>query len=435
MTLVASLRARLDAPRTRARAAEYDVSPTRSSREAAQLELVNECWARTCATVPFWEERTRDHGLPTSFASLDEFTSLVPTTNRSDFQAARDRLTSSEGRPEFMRITGGSTAEPVQIPSWKSELDFTKLDMWLARGWYGIGPESRLFLHWGHSHLLGSGWRGWVNARKREISDRLLGYCRFSAYDLSPEALRRAADALIRFRPDFVIGYSVALDLFRAVNEDRRAELRSAGVRLVLAAAEGFPAPDSAERLSELFGCPVGMEYGAVETGLVAHTHPEGGYRVFWRSYLVDVERAGDRHALRVTSLYPRCTPLIRYELGDEIELPEGAPDRIASVHDFERVLGRCNDFVQLDDGFTAHSEVFTHAVRACAAIRSFQVVHDSSGLRLLYLASQVIDSGEQEGIRDRLGRVHPDLGRIPIEHVSELVRTVAGKTPMILRR
>jgi phenylacetate-coenzyme A ligase PaaK-like adenylate-forming protein len=176
------------------------------------------------------------------------------------------------------------------------------------------------------------------------------------------------------------------------------------------------------------------MEYGAVETGLVAHTHPDGGYRVFWRSYLVDAERDGANHRIRVTSLYPRCTPLVRYDLGDEIDPGLGAPDRLVGVTRFERVIGRCNDYAVLDDGFLAHSEVFTHAARACRAVRSYQVVQDRGGIRLLYTADAELSEADASGIRERLRRVHPQLAEIPLERVLALRRTIAGKTPMVLR-
>jgi phenylacetate-coenzyme A ligase PaaK-like adenylate-forming protein len=434
VTLAASLRAWRDRKRTSERASAYAIDAD-SACFSEQLALLNRAWDETIAAVPFWSARVASGDVPRRFESLEEFAARVPATDRALLQRERARLVHGARAPEVMRITGGSTAEPVQIPSWRSEFEFTHLDVWMARAWYGLAPEARQFLLWGHSHLLGSGWRGWINARKREISDRVLGYYRASAYDLAPDAMRRAANALIRFRPALVLGYSVALDRFAAANAGRREALRAAGVRLVLAAAEGFPSADSAAALADLFGCPVGMEYGAVETGLVAHTHPTGGYRVFWRSYLIEAERVGAHHRVRVTSLYPRCTPLVRYELGDEIALPAEAADRVASVLRFERVVGRCNDYVVLEDGFTAHSEVFTHAVRMCSAVRAYQIVQAEGRLALLYTAEADLPAAEARAIRERLARVHPGLGAIGVERVAALHRTIAGKTPMVLRR
>ena len=91
-----------------------------------------------------------------------------------------------------MRTTGGSTSEPIQLAAWKSELDYANADVWLARSWFGIDPGDKLFLIWGHSHQLGRGIPGKVNAIRREMKDVVLGYHRASAYDLSEKAMRRA---------------------------------------------------------------------------------------------------------------------------------------------------------------------------------------------------------------------------------------------------
>ena len=76
---------------------------------------------------------------------------------------------------------------------------------------------------------------------------------------------------------------------------------------------------------------------------------------------------------IHVTSLYPRCFPLIRYELGDEIELEPG--EEGLGVARFQSVKGRCNDTVALADGTILHSTTFSQAVRACPEISYFQVV------------------------------------------------------------
>ncbi len=435
MTLLGSFRAHFETRARDARASLYAAARSDAERYAAQLGLLNAAWQETAAAIPYFA-RLRERGaLPARFESLGEFAARVPPMTRASLQRDLGLLTHPRRKPDRMRITGGSTAEPVQIPAWSSEFAFTKSDMWQARHWYGIEPAARLFLLWGHSHLLGHGLAGRLAALQRRASDQLLGYRRFSAYDLSPAALVRAADELLRFRPDYLIGYSVALDLFARANAERRDALRAVGVKLVLAAAEGFPAPDSEARLADLFGCPVGMEYGAVETNLVAHTQPEGGYRVFWRSYLVEAERSGAHHRLRVTSLYPRCVPLVRYELGDEIEPWDAGAEQLPSVLSFRRVIGRCNDFVLLADGTPAHSELFTHCVRSCASIRSYQVIQEGERIRLCYEAARELEPEEESGIRERLGRIHGELARIPIARVPELERTIAGKTPMVIRR
>ena len=284
---------------------------------------------------------------------------------------------------------------------------------------------------WGHSHLLGNGWKGKLAAIKRGWSDRLLGYYRFSAYDIGESSLLRACDAMLKFKPAMVIGYSVALSRFAEVNFPRRSDLKNLKLKVVVATAEGFPQPDSREKLESLFGCPVVMEYGAVETGVIAHQHPCKKYQVFWQDWLLEQSSEG-QDGLTITSLYPRAFPLIRYALGDRI-----SADTLNSEFDqtFERVEGRCNDSVRLTNGFVIHSEAFTHAIKPCANVRSFQVVHFPSDKLSIQLATHLpLLQSDEMGIRDRLARILPLAAEVEILQVKQHRQSLAGKTPMILR-
>jgi len=406
-----------------------------TERAARQLALLDRVWDAAVRHVPHYAALARDRDLPARWSSLEEFVARVPATTRASFQESRSAMTSTERPPEQWVSTGGSTARPVQISRWKSEEVATRANPWIGRSWHGVLPDDRLFLLWGHSHLLGTGVRGWWNARRRELNDRLVGYCRFSAYDISDAAMQAAVERILAFRPDYLLGYSVALDRFERVAAAHRDRLRALGLKVVIGTSEGLPHSDSAQRISDTFGCPVAMEYGAVEAMGVAYTRPEGDYRVFWHSYLAEAERRGARWVLRLTSLYPRSLPLVRYEIGDEVELPAGSPDHAIGLASFERLIGRCNDYVAMTDGALVHSEVFSHAVRPCAAIRGYQVVQDGADLRLRVTTSGGLSEQDEAGLRRRLAVAHPDLAEIALERVEALTLTVAGKTPMILRR
>jgi phenylacetate-coenzyme A ligase PaaK-like adenylate-forming protein len=406
-----------------------------ADQHAVQLELLNRSWRDAREHVQFFAALARERRLPERFEHLEEFVERVPASGRETIQTHRAQLISALRPPDRWSATGGSTAQPIQIARWKSELAQTRANAWLGRSWYGVEPDDRLFLLWGHSHLLGTGVRGWFNARRRALEDRLLGYYRFSAYDIRDEAMAAAVERILSFRPAYLLGYSVALDRLARAAQARRTQLHALGIKAVIATAEGFPYPDSAERVSDAFGCPVAMEYGAVEALDLAYTHPSGGYRLFWRSYFAEAERRGERWVLRLTSLYPRSMPLVRYEIGDELELGADAPDRAIALTRFERLFGRCNDYVELADGTRLHSEVFSHAVRPCAAIRGYQAVQSAQELRLHVLADADVPAGELSGLRQRLAKIHAGLAEIPIERVSELARSIAGKTPMVIRR
>lgn len=405
-------------------------------RLALQLGLWNREWGRILRTTPYYADLQTQDRLPKVFRSWQEFQDRLPVIRRAAVKRHQTRLTSDQRPAERQRITGGSTGEPIRLPAWNSEYQHTRLDMWLARAGYGITPRSRLFLLWGHGHLYGTGWRRRINMLQQRLLDRLQGYQRFSAYDIQPARMRLAGEAILRARPDYILGYSVALDHLMRANQDRQEAFAGLGVKAVVGAAEAFPFADSRMRLEQFFEAPVAMEYGSVETALVAHTRPAGGYQVFWKSYFVEIEKTHSKPGvgkLRVTSLYPRAFPLVRYEISDEVELAEDASS--FGLEKFQSVIGRCNDYVELPDGSQVHSLAFSYSIRAQTQIYGFQVVQSGAKITIRYTAEHALSAAAVSEVQDKLTGLNPALVDVHFERVPALEKTIAGKTRMIIRR
>ena len=349
--------------------------------------------------------------------------------DRGTLQRHRADLVSTDRPPELTTATGGSTGEPIQVGKWHSESRVAAGDLWSARGWFGVAPHDRLFLLWGHSHLLGTGLSGFAQRTLRTAKDAALGYRRHSAYDLSREGLRGAGRALIAHRPAWVLGYAAALDRFARVNADRAGTFAQLGLEVAVATGESFPASDSRERLAGVLGCPVAMEYGTVETGPLAHEHPEDGWRTFWQHWHLEADPESGEAI--VTALFPRATPLIRYRLGDLL----GAEDLTPPLLSLDRVVGRANATLVLDDGAPIHSEAFSHAFREEPVIEAFQVRGLTGGqIEMRYLGPRALDMTELERVRGRLAKIHPRLAKIELRHAERLPQTVAGKTLQVIR-
>jgi phenylacetate-coenzyme A ligase PaaK-like adenylate-forming protein len=325
------------------------------------------------------------------------------------------------------------------MPAWKREYRTTNPDIWLARSWYGIEPRDRLFLFWGHSHLLGSGWRGWVNGKLRRVKDWIQNYVRHSCYDLSDEALERAGRRLLESRPRYVLGYGHSLDRLARANASRRDAFHRLQLKAVIGAAEAFPLADTEDVLRNVFGCPVAMEYGSVETGLMAHTTPAGGYGVFWRNFLLEWGGTPGEQEVYVTALYDRCTPLFRYQIGDAVvagPLCESAGD--ASLVRFDRVLGRSNKPVRLPSQRLLHSETVSHIVRDQPAVRGYQFVCGDDGVVLRVLlqggANGELSEQAKGAIYEKARRIDPELAAtMRIDVVDRLEQSTAGKHPMVI--
>lgn len=401
---------------------------------AYQLSRVNALWAQAGRRIPHYAALKMQHELPDAFESLEEYVQLLPPLEKADLQRPDAPCSFPERPPDRFRATGGSTAAPLQIPAWTVEFRETRGDPWLGRSWFGVQPRDRLFLYWGHSHLLGTGWRGAVNGLLRFAKDTALGYVRYSAYDLSEPAIRKAAEALLIARPAYMIGYSYALDRFARVNADRVEALRGLRLKTVIATGESLPFDDSREVIEDAFGAPLGLEYGAVETGVLAHSAPGDGLRTLWRSHLLETVPGAGGEELFVTTLTPRCTPLFRYRIGDALPADGLRRAGSVSVTGFRAVAGRSNMPVRLPSGRSLHSEAVSHLVRDWPSIAGYQFVCDAAGVRLEVLMREALSDDLRQRILDRATIIDEELGRVlVVEAVQELRRSIAGKTPMVV--
>ncbi|MFA4987273.1 MAG: hypothetical protein WC712_11860, partial [Candidatus Brocadiia bacterium] len=291
-----------------------------SEIEQWQLERVNALWARYIREIPYYSDLTSARKAPERFRSLEEFATTVPVPSRSLVQDDWQRMHFTDKPHDSLSVTGGSTGKPVRIPSRHEDLRHTEPNRWWARGWYGILPSDKLLLFWGHTHLYGTGLRGVFKAQRRKLKDWLLGYSRESAFCMTIEKAREALQAIESVRPDYIIGYTTIIEMImRANSSEDHKPIHHA--KAVIATTEPLSFEGVKPELEAFYGCPFAMEYGSSECDLIGHTHPSGGYRTFWGTYLLErgEEAEGGACKAYVTSLYPRHFPLVRYDLSDEI--------------------------------------------------------------------------------------------------------------------
>ncbi|MEI3606612.1 hypothetical protein SPD48_12975 [Pseudogracilibacillus sp. SE30717A] len=400
-----------------------------------QINVFNQIWETIQTHVPYYNDLVNKRKVPKIITNFEEFKKL-PTIDRSFANQHIKELIDRSKKPDSWGTTGGSTGNPLQYPSWKTETQECEPAVWYVRDFYNIKRSDRMFRIWGHSHTLGSGLTKYKNMLKFKIGLPLIGYKRFSAYDLSNEKLRDAGEQIINFKPKYIVGYSKALYMLAKVNADRKTEFHKLNLKVVMGAAEGFDKNEDKNFISEIFGCPVGLQYATMETKYLAHTHPDGGYKVLWRNNLIEcVDNEGNPSQsgrILVTSLYPRAFPLIRYEIGDIIT---GTEKNLESVYRFEAVKGRDNDFLMLDENTPIHSEGITHAIKFSKKVTAYQIRYTKDLKYTIYLKSDVeITENDIREIKHRLLKIDKRLAELEIKRVNELRQTIAGKTKWLTR-
>jgi|JYMV01.1.fsa_nt_gi phenylacetate-coenzyme A ligase PaaK-like adenylate-forming protein len=404
--------------------------------EAYQLKKINQVWKNCYKNIPYYNKLKQENNLPDTFDSLSQYINSIPFLTKKIVQSQKDQICDPIKKSDFNRITGGSTSSPIQMSSWKSELNSTRLTTHLGRLWYGIEPGDKLFLFWGHSHLLGNGIKKIINLIDRYLKDKIQNYSRFSCYDLSTKNLKRAGGEILKKKIDYVIGYSSALDRLARTNTQRKSDFKNLKIKAIIGAGESFPYPDSQKIVSEVFGSRVAMEYGSVESNLIAHTHPLGGYLCFWRDFLLEVDESKGYFEVVITSLYQRKTPLIRYKLGDNISFDnESIFSKSGSIIKFCSVLGRNNAPVILKSGRKLHSESISHMVRDIKGVTGYQIICNQHKLSLNITTNPSVDlnSIKADILKKSLNIDLEFSETVTINKVDSLIQSISGKNRMVI--
>ncbi|GAA0343324.1 phenylacetate--CoA ligase family protein [Oceanobacillus oncorhynchi subsp. oncorhynchi] len=399
-----------------------------------QLMNFNELWQGIQKNVPFYKNLVESNELPKQIKEWTDFQKL-PINPRSYVKEKVNDFSDHSREPDSWISTGGSTGNPLNFPSWKEESVNYESSLWYARDFYNIKRSDRMFRLWGHSHVLGKGLAKYKKIIKFKIGHPLIGFKRFSAYDLSESQLKIAGEEILKFKPNYIIGYSKALQLLAKANMDKKNDFKKLNLKAVIGAAEGFDKEEDRDYIGEIFGSPVGLEYASMETKLLAHTHPDGSYKVIWKNNLVEcVDEEGNpaqEGRILVTSLYPRAFPLVRYELGDIIS---GVLKNENSVYAFSKVKGRDNDFLMMDEDTPIHSEGITHAIKFSDKIVAYQIRYTPENVYTIYVKSNSkLTEQDYNDIRSRLKKVDYRLPGLDIKQVDKLKQTIAGKTKWLI--
>jgi len=396
---------------------------------AIQLPRLQQAWADATADVPYYEALVRSGAAPAHIREWRDVAAIPPLT-RQAIQDAPEAFRRRSRPPASMMITAGSTGTPLRLGMDAAERDLmriVKLAEWQRLGYHAGG---HLFLIWGHSHLLGSGWRRQYLQVRRKLADAYLGYRRVDAYRLNRADCEDHARALVRFRPIGIIGYASVLDLFARYTTAYRERFRALGIRFVLSTAEAPPRPDTVSLIEDHFGCPLVEEYGGAEFGQVAFRAGSSAFRVYGDLNYVECLDPGGAdaggEAVLVTSLYDRYLPLIRYRVGDLVaDAGHLAHGHVAT---FAAVAGRINDVIHLGDGEAIHSVAIFHCIHQEPSVQNIQMVLRDHALEICLVTSATDRPALEARVRQRLARVHAALAQARFIYAEDVQASRAGK-------
>jgi phenylacetate-CoA ligase len=300
-------------------------------------------------------------------AGLTEILDALPIVTKDMLRGHNPDFLASSHLPGYWSRTGGSTGEPTDIFYDQEKVRWGKQSVEFARNWWGLhSGRQRCFYIWGHSASFAPGWKGQKDRLSRPAKDLLRKRLRVDAYRMDQDSLKKYVRKLVHYQPEMIIGYTSAVYLLaqRFLDDGFEANQLARLVGIIVTSDPCYPF--QADLIRQAFGAPLINEYGSVEAGGIAYSHPDGTFRVLEDRLIVETPVVtGNLSEVVLTDLSTRYQPLIRFAMADQCEAPVAMPSNGEGFRTIGKINGRVYDIVVGADGQRLHGMALSHIVNA----------------------------------------------------------------------
>jgi phenylacetate-coenzyme A ligase PaaK-like adenylate-forming protein len=257
------------------------------------------------------------------------------------------------------------------------------------------------------------------------------------------QPLSKTVEQLNAWQPEVLISYASMAGTLAEEQISRRLNIHP---KVVYVVSEVLTS-QTKQRVKEAWGEEPYNQYAATETAGIASEHLSCRHMHFYEDLviteIVDEQYrpvpAGEYGAkILVTILFSRTQPLIRYELNDSVRV-SAEPARCGlPFHVLESIQGRVEDSLILpavSGGEVLIRPLVINRIMDIAPVGGWQVQQQADqGLLILLTGTQngTSDDWLTEQINKSLSQEGARVPYVKIQHVAEIPKTAAGKTPLI---
>lgn len=255
-----------------------------------------------------------------------------------------------------VNTTSGTSGTPVTIFWAPDDLARSNISIWrMRKKFHGISP-SDCFCELHTVSYMGSRIK---NIEKIIVVDNRISFCKLFYDDLSMmeyyNVMKQLKPKWLLFQPSFAV---------RFVSFCLRNKLESISSIKYIEFTGEMLAMSSRIYVTSFFGdCESANMYGCMETNSIAYEYPDGKMHIMGDNVAVEVD---DNNHVYLTSLTNKQFPLIKYDVGDKIDLIK--TDRGELV--ISSIIGRTSREVHL-----GNNRVLTEAMIAYCVERTESIV------------------------------------------------------------
>jgi len=371
---------------------------------------------RVCKSMAYYEDYWPENDFIHGKDDLQKLPIMDAQSFRSQ-QRNMDQVTQDTG---FSRQTSGTTGSPTKVKFSEQAHDWLSAVYARTLLCHGYRPRQSIAQYWREPEDN----RTWFGKTLMPIQ-----------YIRSGKSLNHQIDRLVKNDPD-VLKYfpQVLLAICKKVNREEEVDIDP---DLILTYGE-LLTPSMRDYIENTFHAPIFDHYATTEFGVVAWECPEGGYHVTEDSVYAEVVDSegneisnGEKGKMVLTGLVNTATPLVRYKIGDVVELADDSCSCKTSFKRINRIRGREEDIFLNADGEPIFPDQLIDIIAPVEEILFFKLVAENEQYQIKY----VPNAGFEEDVLEKIVReLKSKLSLEPLElvKIEDIPQSEGGKIRVI---
>ncbi|MEB6341989.1 phenylacetate--CoA ligase family protein [Mammaliicoccus sciuri] len=273
------------------------------------------------------------------------------------------------------------------------------------------------------------------NRQKRKIYWRYnkpLNQMLFSAYHADGENLHFYIRQLNKFKPETIDGFTTVIHRLAKYINDNNIELKFKPIAI-------FPTAESLTDemkydIEKAFKCPVRNQYSSSEGAPFITENIHGELEINPETGVFELQHIQNNiYELIVTAFYTTTTPLLRYRIGDSVELYDKLPTNYSQEDiKIKRIIGRNNDFlISNERGIVTNVNLSTVVKETGSLVKNSQFVQNELSIIDIFLVTENNINKEklEKLLVLKLNTRFGNSTTYKFHYVEEIEKTSGGKT------
>ncbi len=377
---------------------------------------------------PYYRKIFDENGIKLQDINAPQDLGKIPVLTKDDLRIHYKELVVNNGHYKYsIAKSSGSTGQAVKFYKDRNASGNGRAAMYRGHNWYNVDIGDREARLWGVPLNL----KGKISAK---IGDLLLNRFREKKFYLTEDVMVSFYNNMKIRKPHYLMGYSSLVYEFALFLSNREIDASLFNLKMVKVTAETLHDYQRTV-IEKTFQCPLAIEYGAAEVGLIAFECPFHGLHITIEGVFIEELNTStpSLKELIITDLNNYYTPIIRYQLGDYGSLSNEMCSCGRGLPLLREVVGRTNDIAFTIDGKPIHSSIFSYILKDITGrnggIKQYKIYQRNIGaLEFEIIKDSTFSISTEDYLKKKILENFGRETRISIRYVDVIEREPSGK-------